>query len=247
MSAEVYGLQYNKDYRGEVAWLAALAHRHGLRGSPSWLDMACGTGDHLRHAGAYFGEAAGVDLSPHMLAVARERLPDSISLYEGDMATVRLGRKFDVVTCLFSAVSYLATEAGVRRAVANMVRHTLPGGLVMVQPWLHPQEFYTDNMLHPTEAKADGGELVRRVVLHGPPAGEEGTVHMQMGFLYSRPDPEDGRLQIDAFTEDHDLALLHEDTYRQAMVDAGMQVLEVEPPPSELPDVRPLFIGRVAV
>jgi len=135
--APLYDAQYHwKDYRGEVRRLEEIVHRYGRSRGVSWLDVACGTGRHLellrpRH------DCVGVDASPQMLKVARRRLP-GVPLVRGDMRTFRLGRQFDVVSCLFSAIGQLTTEAAVRRALANFARHLKPGGVMIVEPWIDP-------------------------------------------------------------------------------------------------------------
>lgn len=135
--AKYYDLQYSrKDYGAEVHRLEAMARRYGRSGGTSWLDVACGTGRHLellrrRHA------CEGVDASREMLRVARRRLP-GVPLVRGDMRTFHLGREFDVVSCLFSAVAHLRTERDLAQAFANFARHTRPGGVVIVEPWILP-------------------------------------------------------------------------------------------------------------
>lgn len=125
-----------KDYRAESVRLETLARRFGPPGRTTWLDVACGTGRHLeflsrRHV------VVGVDGSREMLRVARRRLPRT-RLILGDMRTFRLNRRFDVVSCLFSAIGHLRTKEDLRKAFANFARHLNPGGVVIVEPWISP-------------------------------------------------------------------------------------------------------------
>jgi len=135
--AKFYDLQYSgKNYRTEVRKLEAIARRYGRSGGTAWLDVACGTGRHLeilrrRHI------CAGVDASADMLRVARRRLT-GVPLARGDMRTFRLGRRFDVVSCLFSAVGHLPSEGDLRKSFANFARHLRPGGVAIVEPWVLP-------------------------------------------------------------------------------------------------------------
>jgi len=137
--AKYYDGQYAaKDYREEVRRLEAIARRYGRSGGRSWLDVACGTGKHLdflrrRH------ECAGVDASPEMLRVARRRL-HGVPLVRGDMRTFRLGRTFDVVTCLFSAIGHLTSEEDIRKTFDTISRHLKPGGVAIVEPWILPSK-----------------------------------------------------------------------------------------------------------
>lgn len=115
-----------------------LRTRLGITGG-AWLEMACGTGLHLRHLTGGF-RAEGVDRSPEMLAVARARLPD-VPFHRGDLRTVDLGRRFDVVSCLFSSIGYMRTRADLDRAVATFARHLRPGGVVVIEPWYVPTAY----------------------------------------------------------------------------------------------------------
>src|SRR5436190_341815 len=103
-SAHVYDLLYEaagKNYELEAEELHELIQAR-RPGAASLLDVACGTGAHLLHLRRHY-DAAGVDLEPAMLQQAQTRLSD-VRLFEGDMRSFDLGRTFDAITCLFSAI-----------------------------------------------------------------------------------------------------------------------------------------------
>ena len=138
--ARYYDLLYAaKDYDAEVRRLVQLAQRFGRSKGRSWLDVACGTGRHLEFLRRSHA-VVGVDRSREMLRLARRRLP-GVALRRGDMRTFRLARRFDVVTCLFSAIGHLRSYPELRQAFTNFARHLRPGGLVMVEPWIDPTTF----------------------------------------------------------------------------------------------------------
>ena len=128
-----------KDYRGEAAQLVALARQYGRSGGREWLDVACGTGRHLAELRRSYS-VRGIDASPEMLRIARRRLP-GIPLDRGDMRTFRTARRFDVVSCLFSAIGHLESERDLRATFANFARHLKPGGVALVEPWIDPADF----------------------------------------------------------------------------------------------------------
>lgn len=105
----------------------------------SLLDVACGTGGHLEFLQTEY-EVAGLELDEAMLAIARRKLPE-VSLHQGDMVDFDLGRVFDVVTILFSAIAYARTVERLARTISNLAAHTAEGGLVIVEPWIYPQDF----------------------------------------------------------------------------------------------------------
>jgi SAM-dependent methyltransferase len=127
---------FGDDYQRRFDDLAASGFDvHGeagfvMRAAPtSVLDAGCGTGRvaiELRRRGV---EVVGVDLDRSMLATARANGPD-IEWYEHDLATLELGRVFDVVVMAGNVP--LFTPTGTQRAVvAGCARHVGPGGLLV--------------------------------------------------------------------------------------------------------------------
>jgi SAM-dependent methyltransferase len=127
-----------KDYAAEARQVTALAQQHGPKPARTLLDLACGTGAHLAHLRGSFA-VEGVDLMPEMVAAARERLPE-VPFHVGDMRSLDLGRRFDVVTCLFSSIGYCLEEADLHAAWRTIARHLVPGGLAVVEPWLQASQ-----------------------------------------------------------------------------------------------------------
>src|SRR5665213_2900131 len=82
---------------------AAIDHYHPV--ATSLLELGCGTGSILARldTGA---QLTGLDRSPAMLAVAAGKVPGA-QLVEGDMAAFDLGRRFDVVVCVFDSVNHV--------------------------------------------------------------------------------------------------------------------------------------------
>lgn len=113
-----------------VELLNGFLREHGLAHARI-LDLACGTGA-LAIAMARQGHTVlGLDLSPAMIAVAKERgagMP-GLSFVVGDMADFKVQGPFDLVTCTFDSINYLLTPEAVQRML-KMVAAILPvGGL----------------------------------------------------------------------------------------------------------------------
>ena len=124
-----------KDHAAEARALLDVAHRLGVRPT-SLLDVACGTGQHLATFHMTIPDVVGVDNAPAMLAIAGERLPGDVVLRHGDMRRLDLGRTFDLVTCLFSAIGHVRDAADLDAAIGAMAAHVAPGGALLVEPWL---------------------------------------------------------------------------------------------------------------
>jgi ubiquinone/menaquinone biosynthesis C-methylase UbiE len=134
-----------KDYETESRRLARLARKFLRRQGTTLLDVACGTGRHLEQFRREFS-VEGVDLSREMLSIARGRLGKGIPLTQGDMRTFRLGRGFDVLVCLFSAIGYMRRRTDRDRAIANFYRHIAPGGVALVEGWVRPSRWRGDGI-----------------------------------------------------------------------------------------------------
>ena len=138
-SANYYDLIYatlEKDYRKEAKQLCALIKKWKKSEGKDLLDVACGTGRHIQHLRKYYS-CEGLDLQPKLLNIARKRNP-SIKFHRGNMLTVNLNKRFDVITCLFSAIGYMRTLRELNQTARNLARHLKPGGVLVVEPWLTP-------------------------------------------------------------------------------------------------------------
>jgi SAM-dependent methyltransferase len=73
-----------------------------------------------------------VDLSGEMLAVSRRLNPDCLHL-QGDMRTVRLGRRFDAVL-VHDAIDYITSQDDLRLVIETAFAHCRPGGIALFAP-----------------------------------------------------------------------------------------------------------------
>ncbi len=74
------------------------------------LDLACGEGTFAVAMAEKGLQVTGVDLSPDMLKIARQRAAAEgvrTSFIQQDMRSLRLRGKFDLVTCWFDSLNYL--------------------------------------------------------------------------------------------------------------------------------------------
>jgi ubiquinone/menaquinone biosynthesis C-methylase UbiE len=91
------------------------------------LECGCGTGLLLERFGRFARSARGIDLSPGMLEKARARRLD---VGEGSVTALPFADATFDVTCAFKVLAHVP-EVG--RALAEMVRVTRPGGVVLAE------------------------------------------------------------------------------------------------------------------
>ena len=206
-------------YDAVYAWKAyaeesAAVHRliqERRPGARTLLDVACGTGGHLRHLCKLY-EAEGLDADTQMLAVAAAHCP-GVPLHEGDMTTFELGWRFDAVTCLFSSIGYVRTLEGLDAAAAALARHLEPGGVLLVEPWLSPDEWKVGR---PHLLVVDEPELK---IARANTSGRDGRLSV-VEFHYVVATAEG----VEHFTELHELGLFTHEEYTAAFERAGLQV-----------------------
>lgn len=211
-SAQFYDLIYaSKDYAAEAGVIHEIINTRRRRVGNALLDVACGTGKHLVQLQHYY-LVEGIDLDESgVLQIARQRLPN-VPFHVGDMADFDLGRQFDVITCLFSSIGYVRTLDNLRRAIANMARQTAPGGVLIVEPWLAPDEFIDGKV---TARFVDEPDL-KIARLNSGDIGDKTSI---MVFHYLVADSSG----VNYFTERHELGLFTREEYLSAFVDAGLE------------------------
>jgi SAM-dependent methyltransferase len=209
-SARIYDAIYGGQ---DCAATARRMHEHIQRlapGARDLLDVGCGTGRHLEHLREHYA-VEGLDLNTELLAVARERLPD-VPLHAGDMAAVDLGRRFDAVICLFSAIAYVRTAARLEAAVARIAGHLRPGGVALVEPWFTPETYWPRHFVANFREEPD--LRVAWMYVHG--RRDELSV-LDIQYLVGEPEG------IEHFSERHELGLFTDAQYRGAFTAAGLR------------------------
>jgi SAM-dependent methyltransferase len=106
-------------------------HRLGVDAGDRLLDVACGSGLALELAGLRGAACAGIDASPRLVAVARDRSPDA-DIRVGDMNALPWDpASFDVVT------SFRGIWGTTPVAVGELHRVLRPGGRLGLTVWGH--------------------------------------------------------------------------------------------------------------
>jgi SAM-dependent methyltransferase len=215
-----------KDYRTEAQIVHDFIRKYKRASGKRLLDVGCGTGKHMKLLGKTY-EVEGLDVEPGMLKLARKANP-GVRFHQGDMADFQLKGRFDVITCLFSAIGYMHSKARLRKAIRNMGEHLEPGGVLLVEPWFTPSEWYPG---HISTLEVDKPDLK---VVRMSYSGMKGSLStIEFHYLIGRNG------HIEHVVELHKLALFEEQDYLDAFMRAG---LAVEHDPKGL-DGRGLYIG----
>jgi hypothetical protein len=163
-----------------------------------------------------------------MVSVAREKLP-GIDIHLGDMRDFDLGRTFDAVISLSTAVAYLPSVADLGTALRRMERHLAPDGVLVVEPWYFPERFLDGYLAG--DVLRNGERTVARV---SRTTGRTGAATIESHYLVA------DQAGIRYFTETQVFGLWTREQYLSAFAAAGCVATYVEGVQSS----RGLFVGR---
>ncbi len=116
--------------------------------SASILELGCGTGRVTLSLAAYCGYIRGIDISPAMISICRDKLlradipATKASIEEGDITDFDLGRTFDFVIAPFRVLQNLETDREVDGLFGCIHQHLAPSGtcvLNVFRPYLEPE------------------------------------------------------------------------------------------------------------
>lgn len=230
-SARYYDELYRatgKDYAREAQAVREKIERARGAAGTSLLDVACGTGKHIEALRSSFA-CEGLDVDRSMLEIARDRNPQT-PFHLGDMIGFNLGKRFDAIVCLFSAIGYVPNAGRLDQTLATFARHLAPGGVVLIEPWVAP-EAWQDGAINALYVDEPELKVARMAV-----SRRDGSVCV-LNYHYMIA----SRDGIRTFTEPHRLTLFTDRQYRDAFERAGFTV-EFD---ADFPGGRGLYIGRL--
>ena len=168
--AELYDYVVPYRERGDVDFFVEAARESGGR----VLEVGCGTGRVLIPTARAGIEITGLDLSPHMLAVCRERIKaepqevkSRVRLVEGDMRRFELSQTFQLVTLPFRPFQHLTTVEEQLSCLGCLRRHLAEGGKLILDifnPMLEAlanKEFGKEMAEEPEFSLPDGRKVIR--------------------------------------------------------------------------------------
>ena len=146
MNFEKYSYYYDllykdKNYEAEADYVKTklLQQKQNIK---TILEFGSGTGRHAKLLAKRGFEICGVERSQTMIQKARSEMEDSGPLSaqfkQGDIRSVRIGKKFDAVIALFHVLSYQTSNADALAMFETAAIHLETGGVLLFDCWYGP-------------------------------------------------------------------------------------------------------------
>jgi len=211
-SADLYDKIYTKlkNYHDEAekvgVWIKQLRPN-----AKSVLDVACGTGEHDRFLGAEY-QVDGIDLNPEFVRIAKNKNPAG-HYHVADMIDFDLGKRYDVLVCLFSSIGYVRTIQNLHRTLTSFNQHLNDGGIMLVEPWFTP-DTWNPGVLHITTVDEDQFKVCRMNISET----KDGLAFFTFHYLVGTPKG------VAHFTENHTLGLFSATEMKTAFAATDLSV-----------------------
>ncbi|MEM1183285.1 MAG: class I SAM-dependent methyltransferase [Acidobacteriota bacterium] len=209
--------------------------REACRGEArTLLELGSGGGNNASHLKERF-ELTLVDQAPAMLAVS-EKLNPECQHRPGDMRSIRLDRKFDLVF-IHDAIAYLTSEDELRQAFDTAFLHCRPGGAALFAPD-HLRETFESG----TESgghDGDDGRALRYLAWTRDPDPSDSTYTVDYAYLLQDADG-----AVRTVHDRHLEGLFSRSTWRRQIEAAGFEVRSLQFDHSEVePGSYEIFVA----
>lgn len=201
------------DYADYCRAVDGLIRRYAQRPVQSLLVIGCGGGKNVCNLKRAY-TVTGLDLSPEMLAQARELNPEC-RFVQGDMRHFDLGQVFDAIL-IDDAISHMHSRTDLEAALQAAVRHLAPGGVLVTTPDA-TRESFRQNQTTATTVVRDGLTVTFIENLHDPNPDDE---HYETTVIYLIREYGQLRIETDHWT----LGLFPIAVWHQALRASGLEL-----------------------
>ncbi len=208
-------------------------HDSGCRLLPSLLELGSGGGNNASHLKVDFRMTL-VDASAEMLAVSRVLNPECEHV-QGDMRTVRLGRRFDAVF-IQDAIMYMSTKEDLRAAITTAYVHCRPGASALFAPDFVRETFRQSTDHGGSDADLRGARYLEWV---WDPDPDDSTYLTDMAYMLREKDGS-VRMVHERFVE----GVFPRDVWLGLVEEAGFEARVLPFEHSEYEGQLEVFVGR---
>lgn len=99
------------------------------------LDVGCGSATLIILLKQLGYDCSGLDLSSEMLSIGKKKLQMNhlnVDMYEDNMITFKIDKKFDIITCFFDTLNHLNNYNELKDTLINLSEHLNEEGTLLV-------------------------------------------------------------------------------------------------------------------
>jgi ubiquinone/menaquinone biosynthesis C-methylase UbiE len=115
------------NYYQQSDYVRRLHHIFGNQGK-KYLDLACGTGPHVKHFIDFGYTTSGLDINKPMLDIAQARCPEANFILQ-DMSSFKPAEPLDLISCFLYSIHYNASLSKLQKCIASAYAALTPGGI----------------------------------------------------------------------------------------------------------------------
>jgi len=115
----------------EADFLIAIAKQYTQRDQCSFLDIACGTGRHVKELVRKGYQVVGIDGSKELIKIARKTVPDAV-FNQADMRSFHLDTPVDCAYSVWDSYVYLSRPEDMRAFARQCSAHIKRGGILVL-------------------------------------------------------------------------------------------------------------------
>lgn len=164
------------DYQAQSNCVHRLQQFFG-NGGKQHLDLACGTGPHIRHFTNYGYQSQGLDISQPMLDIAQQRCPEA-SFMLGNMCDFKLQEPIDLITCFLYSLHYCADLAKLQDCFASVHRALNLDGIFCFNAV--NKDLIDNKVIERHTAEQDNSHFVFTSAWHYPGAGDKQSLLLRI-------------------------------------------------------------------
>lgn len=127
--SEFYDLiHYDLDYEKNANEIDELIRLHKKSKGKKLLDVACGTGEHLKYLENKY-KCTGLDINEEMIKIAKEKTNKTEYIVD-DVRRINVDKRFDVITCMFNSLNHLED---IKLPISKFYNRLNQGGIVILE------------------------------------------------------------------------------------------------------------------
>ena len=164
--SDYYDLLYrDKDYQKECNYLKKVFKKYSSHKVKTILDLGCGTGNHSIILAEKGYQLTGIDFSPKMLQIAKEKAKQenhNIDFHNGDIRCFNLGKKFDATVSMFAVMGYQTANIDFEATLFCINKHLKTQGLFIFDVWFGSAVLADKPKNKTKKVKLKNGYLIRQ-------------------------------------------------------------------------------------